>query len=91
MDCNETGWKQKYSCLKLFLANCRSVRSKTHDLDSLTVDFNMIFLTETHIDNTVDSRIIVDKDDLIFYRKDRTINGGGGVIAVHENMQPTQI
>ena len=89
--CNEACWKPKYSFLKLFLANCRSLRGKTNDLASLTVGYNIICSTETHIDNTVDSKIIFDIDDHNFNRKDRTINGGGALIAVHENLQPKQI
>ena len=42
MGCNEACWKPKYSFLKLFLANCRSLRGKTNDLASLTVGYNII-------------------------------------------------
>ena len=91
MGCNEACWKPKYSFIKLFLANCRSLRGKTNDLASLIVGYNIIWLTETHIDNTVDSRIIIDRDDFIFYRKDRTINGGGALTVVHENLNPNKL
>lgn len=47
-------------------------------------------MTETHIGTTVNSRAIIDRADLDFYRRDYAV-GGSGFIAVHEKLQPKPI
>ncbi len=91
MGSTETCRQQSHCSVKLFSANCRSAKGKTHDISSLTLGYNIICLTETHIDSTVNNRTLIDRGDLIFYRKDRNINGGGVLIAINEQLQPKLI
>lgn len=80
--------QQDYQLLKLFHANCRFVKGKSLELSSLTIDYDIICLTETHIDSNICSRTLINRDDLVFYRKDRNLNGGGVLIAVNNLLQP---
>ena len=50
-----------------------------------------ICLTETRRDNSIDSRTIVGRDDLVFFRNDRTINGGGVLVAVSNQLNSKEI
>ena len=53
-----TAGAQQLNQLSLFLANTRSAKGKTTDittLTALTTDFDIICLTETHLDQTIDS------------------------------------
>ena len=83
--------QQEYQLLRLLYTNCRSAKGKSTELSSLIIDYDIICLTETHIDNTINSRSILNRDDLIFYRKDRNLNGGGVLIAINNILQPKEI
>ena len=81
----ETGRRdrqQTHSRLNLFLANTRSGKGKTTEIVALTQGFDIICLTETHIDHTIESKSILDTSHLDFFRRDRNIHGGGVLIAV---------
>ena len=71
--------------LKVYYTNIRSVKSKITDIQSL-IDFDIICLTETHLDNSVHSGELLDSNTYNVYRKDRNIYGGGVLIAVKSNI-----
>lgn len=48
-------------------------------------------MTETHVDSSINSKTILDRDDLLFFRKDRNLYGGGALIAVSQHLQPERI
>ena len=77
--------------LKLFLANTRSTKGKTSEIQSLISDYDIICLTETHIDDTIPSKNVIQDDNKIVFRRDRNIHGGGVLIAVEESLRPTQV
>ena len=82
---------QRYQLLNLFYTNCRSAKGKSTELSALTINQDIICLTETHIDDTIASRSIINRDDLVFFRKDRNINGGGVLIGVYNLLHPKEI
>jgi len=89
MESSENGTKQdRNTMLTLFLANTRSVKGKSTELQSLVADFDIICLTETHLDNHIPSSEIIPPAGKMVFRKDRTINGGGVMIAVPESLRP---
>lgn len=77
--------------IKLFCANYRSVKRKHNDLSALTIDYDLICLTDIHVDHTISDRSIVNRDDLVLFRKDRNINGGGVLVAVTNLLFPREI
>ena len=77
--------------LKLFYTNCRSAKGKSTELSSLTVNYDVICLTETHVDDTITDRSIINRDDLVFFRKDRNICGGGVLVAADRSLFPREI
>lgn len=83
--------KGDLDCLTVLYTNCRSAKGKTYELSALTTDYDIVCLTETHINESIPDRTILDRDDFIFYRKDRSICGGGVLIAISQNLQPKEI
>lgn len=77
--------------LKLFLANTRSLKGKTEELSTETYKFEIICLTETHIDPTFPNHQIFDYNNKTIYRHDRNIFGGGVLIAVNENLNSSLV
>lgn len=82
---------QTDQCLKFFLANVRSLKGKTIELSSQTCNSDIICLTETHINQMIQSHTIFDYNNKRIYRKDRNVNGGGVLIAINDNLHSTQI
>ena len=78
-------------CIKFILANTRSVKGKTAELQSLTIDYNIICLTETHIDSTIPNQSIIEDTNKTIFRKDRNLYGGGVLIAVDSSLNPSEI
>ena len=77
--------------LNLFLANTRSIKGKTTELQFLTTDFDIICLTETHLDETIANSSILSTATRTVLRRDRSIHGGGVLIAVSDALQPKVI
>ena len=77
--------------LNLFYTNCRSAKAKSCELSALSSGYDIVCLTETHVDCSINSRTIIDRDDLLFFRKDRNLYGGGVLIAINQNLQPERI
>ena len=81
----------KHDSVKIFSANTRSLKGKTEEISNETFDYDIVCLTETHIDNTIQDHQIFDYNNKIIYRKDRNIYGGGVLIAVSESFTSKQI
>ena len=61
--------------------NIRSIRNKINFLQNFVDEFDIIVLTETHLDNSIENREIeLDSFDKNPQRKDRTNSGGGLII-----------
>jgi hypothetical protein len=57
--------------------NIRSIRNKINFLQNFVDEFDIIVLTETHLDNSIENRDIeLDSFDKNPQRKDRTNSGG---------------
>lgn len=69
------------SVLKTFYTNIRSVKGKTTEIQALN-EYDIICLTETHLDSTFYSGEILDQQKYSIYRKDRNLRGGGVLIAI---------
>ena len=83
--------KESDGMLKVFLANTRSVKGKTTELQFFTTDSDIICLTETHLDDTIpNSSILPIKNKTVFCR-DRNICGGGVMMAVCDRLNPKLI
>ena len=66
--------------LDIFHLNTRSIRYKIDYIRDLADDFHIICLTETHLDNGIDSASIQFQGFDPPIRKDRSQNGGGVMI-----------
>ena len=77
-----------YNRLKLFSANCRSAQGKSTELTTMTIDYDVICLTESHVDDTIPSRTIISRDN---FRKDQNIYCGGVLVAVYNSIAAREI
>ena len=72
-----------YSSLSVFYANARSIVNKRNllNLELATDLYDIIILTETHLDNTIADREIFPRGYTVF-RRDRELQGhhGGGIL-----------
>ena len=72
-----------YSSLSVFYANARSIVNKRNllNLELATSLYDIIILTETHLDNTIADREIFPRGYTVF-RRDRELQGrhGGGIL-----------
>jgi hypothetical protein len=65
----------------------RSIRNKINFLQNFVDEFDIIVLTETHLDNSIENRDIeLDSFDKNPQRKDRTNSGGGLLIYSKEDI-----
>ena len=67
------------------------MKGKTTDLKCLSQNYDIICLTETHLDDTFADSQIFNTDDKRIYRKDRNIHGGGVLIAVNSQIKHSPI
>ena len=71
----------------MFLANARSVKGKTAELTAMTKDYDIICITETHLDPNINSNCVIETPGLYFFRCDRNSHGGGVLIATKHSLQ----
>ena len=74
-------------CISIFRLNIRSLRNKIDYLSDVASDYDIVCITESHLDDNVkNSEIHIDG----FYpdpiRSDRSSHGGGIVVYVSENL-----
>ena len=86
-----TAGAQQLNQLSLFLANTRSAKGKTTDITTLTTDFDIICLTETHLDQTIDSQSIIESPLMTIFCKDRNCWGGGVLVGVKSIYEPYEL
>ena len=84
--------QQNNNHLNMFLANTRSSKGKTTEIQTLTIDYDIICLTETHIDETtMNSHDIIPTDNKTVFRRDRNTSGGGVLVAIENFLQPIKV
>ena len=66
----------------MVLANARSIKGKSTELQILSCQYYILCLTETHIDSTFVNNEILFSSDKALYRRDRNVHGGGVLIAI---------
>jgi len=89
MESDETSpTKESAGMLKVFLANTRSGKGKTTELQFLTTDSDIICLTETHLDDTIPNSSILPIKNKTVFRRDRNICGGEVMTAVCDRLNP---
>ena len=71
--------------LSLSLANARSVKGKISEIETLSSMCDILCLTETHIDSSINSNEILG-DGKSIYRKDRNLYGGGVLVAIKNDI-----
>jgi hypothetical protein len=65
------------SVLSIYHGNIRSLRNKINYITNLIEEFDIVFFTETHLNNQItDDDIAISGFDVPF-RKDRNSHGGG--------------
>ena len=68
-------------CISLCIINIRSIRTKMEFLETFLNDFDMLAVSEAHLDNQInDSDITFDSIPNIIHRQDRSNSGGGLLI-----------
>ena len=65
------------SDFSIFNWNARSIRNKTEYLMDIADEYNILCLTETHLDNNIHTQDILLDNFSSPFRKDRTFAGGG--------------
>ena len=80
-----------YNSLNLLLANTRSVKGKTSEITALSHNYDIICLTETHIDDTIPNNAVIESTDFEVFRFDRNIHGGGVLIATRNFLEAKKI
>ena len=88
---NSVEYRRSTSHLRTFYANARSIVNKTSklELEIAASRYDIIALTETHLDNSISDAEILPSNFTVF-RRDRRVNGrhGGGVlIAMQEHIK----
>ena len=88
---NSVECRRSTSHLRIFYANARSIDNKTSklELEIAASRYDIIALTETHLDNSISDAEILPSNFTVF-RRDRRVNGrhGGGVlIAMQEHIK----
>lgn len=68
------------------MANTRSLKGKKEELCAETYNYDIVCLTEIHIDSNIYNYQISDYNNKSIYRKERTLHSGGVLIAVNENL-----
>ena len=77
--------------LKIFATNIRSAKGKTEELSADTHDYDVICLTETHLDHTIFDHQIFDYQNKIIFRKDRDVHGGRVLLAINDGISVEQM
>jgi len=89
---SDAGIKQcSQSPLALFLANSRSVKGKTAEVQFITSEYDIVCLVETHIDDTINNCDILSSQSKAMFRWDCNIHGGEVFIAAANSLQPTKV
>jgi hypothetical protein len=91
MDGPENCEQQFNRCINFFLANARCTKGKSSELSTITLGYDIVCLTETHTDHTVNNLNIIESTKFDFFRRDRNIHGGGVLIATNKSFQATEI
>lgn len=76
--------------LSIFHLNIRSVRNKLDYIEDIASDYNIISLTETHLDENIPSRDLELQGFSEPYRADRNFAGGGILVYVSEQIKTTR-
>ena len=77
--------ENNHRCISLCNINIRSIRNTMEFLETSLNDFDILVVTETHLDNQInDSVITLDSFPNIIHRKDRS-NSGGGLLIYSKN------
>ena len=71
-------------------SNIRSVRNKLDYIKEQFLDFNIICLTETHLDVSVSTESLLFENFDSPYRKDRTNHGGGVMLYISADLLHTR-
>lgn len=78
---NISGSTNNSSNLSIFHLNCNSIRHKIEDLVHLVCDNDILFFTESKLDQSVSNEDIVIEDYCVDpIRKDRNSHGGGVIV-----------
>lgn len=68
--------------LSIFHINIRSLRNKLHVLENIASDYHILCVTETHLDNNINTDDICIEGFYPPYRADRNFSGGGILVYV---------
>ena len=75
-----------HGSLSIIHSNIRSVRNKLDYIKEQFLDFNIICLTETHLDISVPTESLLFENFDSPYRKDRTNHGGGVMLYISDGL-----
>jgi len=68
-----------------------NIKSATEELSADTHDYDIICLTETHLDHTIFDHQIFHYQNKIIFRKDQDVHGGGGLLAINDVISVEQV
>ena len=77
--------------LSIFHINIRSIRNKLSYLCDIGSDYDVICVTESHLDNNVDSAELSIEGYSSPFRKDRNAHGGGVLVYVSNQLMAKRI
>lgn len=73
------------------LLNARSVRGKLNDIQVLSSEYDILCITETHLDPSFNNEMILSSSQKIIYRHDRDCHGGGVLLALTASLPQEQV
>lgn len=77
--------------LKILLLNARSVRGKLNEIQVLSAEYDIICITETHLDPSFHNEMILGSSQKTIYRSDRDCHGGGVLLALATCLPQEQV
>ena len=77
--------------MPVLCANVRSIKGKLTEIKCFSTQYDILCLTETHLDDSIHSSMILSPEDKIIHRTDRNIHGGGVIIAVRSDLEQNRV
>lgn len=79
------------SKIRVLVSNVRSIKGKLVEVQSLSPSYDILCLTETHLDQSILNSQIFDHKNKVVYRRDRNIHGGGVLIAINPEVEHREV
>ena len=84
--------ENSFSSIKILHLNIRSIRNKIDYLSDIASDYDIVCITETHLDENVQTcDLLLEGFQSNIIRRDRTAHGGGIVVYIAEHLMASRL